>query len=118
MSTHSLVLCISSVAVSLLPQTRSDTDYMSLVLLAVQHSHFRETDWSCAPRERLRLRRPPDARLMNESICEPAFKLQDTEQQSQSLSLRRTMQPRPAGWADFSKCHIVYLHKHVSRSSF
>lgn len=35
-TTHSLVPCIFSVTVFLLPQTHPDTDYMSLVLIAVQ----------------------------------------------------------------------------------
>lgn len=96
MTAHSLVLSTSLVATS-------DTDNMSLVLLAVQNSHFRESDCSCASRESLRIRWPPDARLMNESICEPAFKLQDAEQ-SRSRPLRRT-QPRPAGWTDC--LHVV-----------
>lgn len=104
---HSLVLCTSSVATS-------DTGNMSLVLLAVRNSHFTETDWSCASRETLRIRWPPDARLMNESICEPAFKLQDAER-SRSRPLRRT-QPRPAGRADCLR--VVYCYKCASCSSF
>lgn len=79
-TTHSLVSSISSAAVSHLPQTRLDADLMSLVLITVQHPHFRESDWSCASRKSLLIRRPPDARLMNESVCEPTFKLQAAEQ--------------------------------------
>lgn len=65
-TTHSLVPCISSVTVSLLPQTRPDRDFMSLVLIAVQHPHFRDRDWSCASRKSLLIRWPPDARLMKD----------------------------------------------------
>lgn len=41
-------------------------DYVSSVLMEVQHPHFRETDWSCASRKSLLIRWPPDARLMKD----------------------------------------------------
>lgn len=108
-STHSLVPRISSVAVSLLPQTRPDADSMSSVLIAAQHHRFREADWSCASRKSLLMRWPPDARLMKDLFVSQHSngKMQSSDS-GWSPSPRR-MQPHPAGRARFDKCHLIFL---------